>query len=159
MKHRILFFVFLLCCCACNNFPKDPSGTLEQASGGTLLVGYSENPPWVVETDSVPAGIEPALVKAFAATLGAKVEWRKDSQQNLFEDLEMHKIHLVVAGITNDTPWKKRVALTRPYLKQGKQKHVMAAMQGENAFIVRLEKFLYKREQQLADQLTHEGTE
>ncbi|WP_161888233.1 hypothetical protein [Pontibacter russatus] len=65
----------------------------------------------------------------------------------------------MVAGITNGTPWKKRVALTRPYVKQGKKKYVMAAMRGGNAFIVRLEEFLYKREQQLADQITHEGTE
>ena len=155
-KFTILLFSLLWCCSSCSNFPKDPENTLENVKNGTLLVGYSENPPWVTEADSVPTGIEPELVKEFAQSLNAKVEWKNDTEQNLFEDLEKKKIHLVIAGITETNPWKKKVGLTRPYVQQGKKKHVMAATQGENAFIVHLERFLYEREQQLKQRVQHE---
>lgn len=113
------------------------------------MVGYSENPPWVTKTDSVPAGIEPELVKFFAKRLNARVEWRNGTEQNLLEDLEKRRLHLVIAGITKDTPWKKKVGLTRPFVEQHKKKHVMAVIRGENAFIVHLERFLHGQEQQI----------
>ncbi|WP_114779588.1 transporter substrate-binding domain-containing protein [Botryobacter ruber] len=157
-KNRYLVLLFLLvwCCSSCGNFPKDPENTLENVTNGTLLVGYSENPPWVVASDSVPTGIEPELIKAFATTINAKVAWQNDTEQNLFEDLEKKKIHLVIAGITKSNPWKKKVGLTRVYVQQGKKKHVIAAIRGENAFIVHLERFLYEREQQLKKRVQHE---
>lgn len=133
----------------CTNFPKDPENTLEKVKNGTLLVGYSENPPWVVKTKDGPTGIEPDLVKAFAKTLHASIEWKNDTEQELFEDLEKRKIQMVIAGITDDTPWKTKVAVTRPYTEQNKKKHVMAVMQGENAFIIHLEKFLYRNKPQI----------
>ncbi|TPE41036.1 transporter substrate-binding domain-containing protein [Pontibacter mangrovi] len=138
------------------NFPKDPERTLEKAKQDQLVVGYSENPPWVVKGDTAPTGIEPDLVRAFASSIGARVRWQNDTEQKLFEDLEEKKVHLVIAGITQKTPWKKKVALTRPYLKQGKEKHVMAAIRGENAFIVALERFLHAQEPQLKQTLGHE---
>ncbi|WP_345265366.1 transporter substrate-binding domain-containing protein [Nibrella viscosa] len=147
MKHVILLIVLCLPAWGCDTYPKDPRNTLKTATGGTLRVGYSENPPWVIKTDSVPTGIEANLVKAFAATLKAQVAWHNDTEQNLFEDLEKQKLHLVIAGITDNNPWKKKVGLTRPFVETGEKKHVMAAIQGENAFIVRLERFLHEHEQ------------
>lgn len=130
----------------CENFPKDPENTLEKVKEGILRVGYSENPPWVVKTDSVPIGIEAELIKAFAKTLHAKVEWKNDTEQNLFEELENKNLDLVIAGVTKDTPWKKKAGLTRPFAIRDNKKHVMAVRRGENAFIVHLERFLYRQE-------------
>ncbi|RNI31944.1 hypothetical protein EFA69_05390 [Rufibacter immobilis] len=110
------------------------------------MVGYSENPPWVVKGPNGPTGIEPDLVKAFAQTLQADIRWRNDTEQNLLEELEQNKLHLVMAGITHDTPWKKKIAFTRPYLEQGKKKHVLGVIKGENAFVLALEKFLHQQE-------------
>ncbi|AKD05342.1 transporter substrate-binding domain-containing protein [Pontibacter korlensis] len=149
MKRLTLLFFVSLCLYRCDNYPKDPDNTLEKVTNGTLLVGYSENPPWVTKTDSVPAGIEPELVKFFAKRLNARVEWRNGTEQNLLEDLEKRRLHLVIAGITKDTPWKKKVGLTRPFVEQHKKKHVMAVIRGENAFIVHLERFLHGQEQQI----------
>ncbi|GAA4455619.1 transporter substrate-binding domain-containing protein [Nibrella saemangeumensis] len=150
MKNVVRLIILTLLSGGCDRFPKDPNDTLNTVKGGTLVVGYSENPPWVQKTDSLPTGLEPDLVKAFAESLGARITWKNDTEQNLFEALEHREVHLVIAGITDDTPWKDKVTLTRPYLKAGKRKHVMAAIRGENAFIVHLETFLHKRESVLA---------
>jgi len=149
MKQPGFLFILLLCLYGCENFPKDPEKTLTKVKNGTLVVGYSENPPWVVKTDSIPSGIEPELIQAFAKTLNAQVDWRNDTEQNLVEDLEKRKVHLLIAGITDDSPWKNKAGFTRPFAKEDKKKHVMAAINGENALIVHLEKFLYKQESQI----------
>ena len=81
---------------------------------GTLLVGYSENRPWVTKSGDEPGGTEAELVKQFAQTLNAKIEWHNDTEQNLFERLEKNEIHLVIAGLTDETPWKKTIGITRP---------------------------------------------
>ncbi|MFC4871953.1 transporter substrate-binding domain-containing protein [Negadavirga shengliensis] len=145
----LVFWVVPFILIGCENFPKDPENTLKKVHNGTLRVGYSENPPWVVETDNIPIGIEPELVKDFAKSLNAEIEWINDTEQNLFDDLGKKKLHLVVAGITSDTPWKKKVGLTRPFAKRGKKKQVMAVIQGENAFIVQLERFLYQQKKEI----------
>ncbi|MGV3505452.1 MAG: transporter substrate-binding domain-containing protein [Adhaeribacter sp.] len=157
MRHKLLIALAALSLPGCGgSFPKDPDNTLEKVKAEGLVVGYSENPPWVVKTDTVPAGIEPALVKAFARSIGARVTWKNDTEHNLFEALEQKKIHLLVAGTRHSTPWKTKVALTRPYLERGKDKHVMAGIPGENAFLVALERFLHGKKEQLEDPLSHE---
>lgn len=143
----------LLALPSCTSYPQDPEKTLQKVEHGTLVVGYSENPPWVVKTGAgqAPAGIEPELVQAFARTLHARVQWRNNTEQCLFQELEANKLDLVIAGITDDTPWKdEKVGFTRPFFRLGKQQHVMATIQGENAFIVRLETFLHQREAAIA---------
>ncbi len=144
MVYNLILVVALLT--GCQNFPKDPEKTLEQVTNGTLKVGYSENPPWVVKGPAGPTGIEPDLVKAFANGLNAKIEWQNDSEQNLMEELEKHNLHLVIAGVTDDTPWKSKISFTRPYVELQKKKHVFCVIMGENAFITKLESFL--RQQQ-----------
>ena len=149
MRYTLFYLILFFCFSGCNNFPKDPEKTLEQVKNGTLVVGYSENPPWVVKTESIPTGIEPDLVKAFAKTLHATIKWENDTEQNLVEDLEKKKVHLVIAGLTDKSPWKNKAGFTRSFATEGKQKHVMAAINGENAFIVQLEKFLHEQEPQI----------
>jgi ABC-type amino acid transport substrate-binding protein len=147
------FFFFSLVLTGCQNFPKDPEKTLEQVTHGTLRVGYSENPPWVVKGPTGPTGIEPDLVNAFAKTINATVEWQNDAEQNLLEELEKSNLHVVIAGITDDTPWKTKIAFTRPYAEVGKKKHVVCVIKGENAFLVKLEKFLHQQQPTLEARL------
>jgi hypothetical protein len=62
----------------------------------------------------------------------------------LLKDLEKKQYHIVISGLTSDTPWKKKkIGLTRPYFKNEKEKHVIAIMQGENRLLYHLEKYLF----------------
>ena len=79
----ILFFIQ-----GCENFPKDPSHTLEKVKNGTLLVGYSEHYPFVIKTQTEPKGIEADLIKAFAKKLNAHIEWKNGTEESLFESLQ-----------------------------------------------------------------------
>ncbi|WP_160170945.1 transporter substrate-binding domain-containing protein [Lutibaculum baratangense] len=102
---------------ACDEFPRDPDGTLQSARGGTIEVGLIEASPWVAIEDGVPQGLEVELAAAFAASLDAEVEWIRGTPEEVLEALEARRIHLVVGGLTQDSAWGDRVALTRPYLE------------------------------------------
>lgn len=97
------------------HFPKDPEGTLTRVRHGTLRVGYTQAAPWVVPAGAGPQGIEPALVRALARHLGARIEWVPGTEQHLYEALKQHQLDLLAAGITDESPWKEVVGLTRPY--------------------------------------------
>ena len=125
--------------------PADPKGTLGNITGGTLRVGATESVSksgdWVrLAPGSDPAGIEPDLVRSFAASRGAAVDWRSG------RDLD-----LVVGGFADDTPWSKDAGLTRPFAEstdeRGKTvKHVMLVPHGENAFLLELDRHLLAQE-------------
>lgn len=104
----------------------------------------------------VPTGVEAALVQGFARSVNARVQWVNDTEQNLFEKLEQQQLHLVIAGTTDDTPWKKKIAFTRPYAEVGQKKHVMGVIKGENEFVVALESFLHGQKQSIEAQWRHE---
>jgi Bacterial extracellular solute-binding proteins, family 3. len=103
---------------ACDGYPRDPKGSLRAAQNQVLKVGASEFSPWVRWENGNATGIEAELVENFARSIGTRVEWITGSEGMLMTMLEAHELHLVVGGITADSPWKKRVALTRPYRKQ-----------------------------------------
>ena len=139
--------------------PADPDGTLQDITGGTLRVGVTES-----VTDSAefvrlqpgaePAGIEPELVRGFAATRDASVEWVEGSEHQLVEDLKHGELDLVIGGLASDTPWSKHAGMTRPYAesqdKRGKTvKHVMLVLMGENAFLLALDQYLLGQEVEL----------
>ena len=149
MKKNGLLLLLLTGLLACDTFPKDPDKTLTQARTGSLRVGYSDNPPWVVKTAGVPGGIEPGLIKAFAQTQDIRIEWVNDSEQDLMQQLAKRELHLVLSGLLHTSPWSQEVSFTRPYLKQGKEKRVMGVLKGENAFILELEKYLLSQEEKL----------
>ncbi len=148
MNRLLLLLIPWFACLSagCDSFPKDPRRTLDRVRNATLRVGYSENPPWVTKSGDAPGGTEAELVKRFAQTLNAKIEWHNDTEQHLFERLEKNEIHLVIAGISDETPWKDKIGMTRPYVKAGKKKHVMAVAPGENGFLVALETFLQQQQ-------------
>jgi len=99
-------------------FPKDPEDTLKRVQQDrTLRVGYTHAEPWVVPSGAQPQGIEPALVRAFARSLGARVAWVAGTEQHLYQALKQHELDLLIAGTTDESPWKEQVGLTRSYLE------------------------------------------
>jgi len=99
-------------------FPSDPDGTLERVRDGTMRVGVTESDPWVSRAGpDDPQGVEPELVRQFAARLNAEIAWVDGSEEELMGALKEGQLDLVVGGLTKKTPWKKEAALTRPYLR------------------------------------------
>jgi polar amino acid transport system substrate-binding protein len=96
--------------------PTDERGTLVRARGGTIRVGVSENRPWTtLPSGGGAGGLEGALAAEVARDLGAKIEWVRAPESQLLEALALHELDLVIGGLTHVTPWKSRVALTRPF--------------------------------------------
>lgn len=129
--------------------PRDPEASLARAEErGALLVGVAESPPWVVRRGGEAAGVEADLVRGFAAGRGLRVEWRWGGVEEHLGALERFELDLVAGGLTSDSPWGKRVALTRRYVatrRPGERKparHVLAVPPGENRLLGELERFL-----------------
>jgi polar amino acid transport system substrate-binding protein len=95
--------------------PRDPEGTLDRVRGGTLRVGISQSEPWTRLVGGRPSGVEVRLVERFAAELGATVRWVDGSEADVVAALEVRELDLVVAGLTADTPWQAKAAITRGY--------------------------------------------
>ncbi len=114
-KRSIVVLCALVLLCGCG-IPRDPEGTLERASGGTLLAGMIPHEPWASAAGSTPEGIEVELIEAFAAEIGAEVQWFEGAESELFEALHEGRLDLVVGGIVSDSPFQKDAALTHPYL-------------------------------------------
>ena len=155
-KKSIAAIASLLLLFSCDQYPKDPEKTLEKVKNNVLLVGYAENPPWVIEraedtTHSVD-GIEVQLIEEFASRQNASIQWIRNPENELFRSLIDRKLHIVIAGITADTPWKKeKIGITRSFFSTSDKKHVMAIQEGENAFLVQLEKFLLEKENKIRE--------
>jgi DNA-binding transcriptional LysR family regulator len=148
-KTAVAILALTLTLTACGpSFPADPDGTLDRVSGGTLRVGASHNEDWVnLRGGSEPQGKEPDLVRAFAAKLGAEIEWSEGTEHVLAEDLKHGELDLVIGGLNDKTPWEKDAGITRAYAEsvdsrgQGR-KHIMLVPKGENAFLLELDRFL-----------------
>jgi polar amino acid transport system substrate-binding protein len=95
--------------------PRDPETTLDRVRGGTLRAGITASEPWTTLADGRPGGVEVELVERFAAELGAGVEWVDGSEADLIGALEVRELDLVVGGLTADTPWQAKAAITRSY--------------------------------------------
>jgi polar amino acid transport system substrate-binding protein len=97
-------------------FPADPDGTLERVRGGVLRAGVAPADPWVqVDARGNPSGVEVELVRRFARTLDARVEWVEGSESELMEALHGGQLDIVIAGLTRQSEWSRTAALTRPY--------------------------------------------
>jgi ABC-type amino acid transport substrate-binding protein len=136
----------------CAGIPTDPHGTLSRVSGGELRVGVTERSPWVeLPEGGEPQGIEPELVRQFAERLDAEIRWVEGSEQKLVDDLEHGVVDLVIGGIPADTPWSEQAGMSRPY-RSATDEHgqplepVMLVPNGENAFLLELDRFLLSRE-------------
>lgn len=132
---------------ACSSLPRDPGGTLDRVTGSHVLrAGASPSEDLVTIDGDKVGGTETQLVEEFADQLGATVEWTPGGEEELVTAMERGELDVIVGGLTDASPWVDRVSLTRPYLESEdhgqKVKHVMAAPLGENAMLVRLERFL-----------------
>lgn len=97
-------------------YPRDVEGTLDRVEGGTMRVGVSDNEPWVNLDGPQPTGVEPEIVRRFAASIDAKVEWVQGDSEELVEALETGQLDVVIAGITRTSEYRRKVGLTRPYV-------------------------------------------
>jgi polar amino acid transport system substrate-binding protein len=125
---------------ACGSLPRDPDGTLERVQReGVLRVGAS--PSEVTDR-------EVELVEGFAQSLGVRVRWTRDGETALVGEMERGRLDILVGGLHADSPWSDKVGITRAYaesLEAGTTvEHVMAVPLGENAMLVRLERYLDK---------------
>lgn len=141
LRAFLLFLAVLLP--DCGKIPSDPDKTMEKALGTGLSVGFSHNPPWVADFDSIAGGVEGQLVREFAASFGMNIVWHRGSEQRLMKMLEDKELHIVISGLLKNNPWKsEKIGMTLPYYKTKKEKHVIAIIQGENRLLQQLEIFL-----------------
>src|SRR5829696_4777577 len=108
----LVAFAVLVAGCGSVRIPADPDGTLDRVRGGVLRVGVSPHEPWTTVTAAEPGGIEPDLVRRWAAGLGARVAWTVGGEQPLVQAMERGELDLVIGGITADTPWSDQAATT-----------------------------------------------
>jgi polar amino acid transport system substrate-binding protein len=97
-------------------FPRDVEGTLDRVEGGTLRVGVSDNEPWVNLDGPQPTGVEPEIVRRFAKTVDARVQWVQGDSEELLGALESGQIDVLIAGLTRKSELRRKLALTRPYV-------------------------------------------
>ena len=124
--------------------PRDADHTLDRVRGHELRIGVTDHPPWVELHGEVVSGVEPSLVSELARGLGSRTTFRRGSESDLLEALRRGQLDLVAAGLDDTSPWKGRVALTRPYYADSAtgKKHVLALRAGENAWLVHVETYL-----------------
>jgi len=104
---------------ACGTLPRDPAGTSARVQQyHQIRIGLVENPPWVVRTGREPAGVEVALIRKFASSLGARAKWFWGSEETHMEALEKYELDAVLSGLDASTPWSKHVGLTKPYFDE-----------------------------------------
>ena len=97
-------------------FPRDPDGTLDRASGGTIRVGVGQRMPWAGWDGDRPVGAEVDLVTAMARRLHARLEWARGSDEELLQALEKRALDVVAAGLEAKSPWGSTVSFTRSFL-------------------------------------------
>ena len=113
---RVLALLLLVPLIGCG-IPRDPEGTLERVTGGSMRVGVTAADPFtILEGDEPTGGVEVRLVEDFAASIDAEIDWVAGSEEELFGALEIRELDLVIGGITSTNPWSANVTFTHPYL-------------------------------------------
>lgn len=115
MRRLVVLLTVVVMATACD-IPRDPEGTLERVTGGTIRVGVSESDPWVVLEGSEPSGVEVEIVERFARELGADIEWHEGTVDELAAALHVGELDLVIAGLTSTSKITSEATLTHPYL-------------------------------------------
>ena len=115
MRRALIVWIAALALAGCE-YPRDPDGTLDRVEGGTLRVGFVVNEPWVQLPGDEPTGIEPDLVRGLAVELDARIDWTEGSEEELVGALEEGQLDIVIGGITDETLWQEKAAMTRPYV-------------------------------------------
>ena len=113
-------------------FPKDANSTLERVRAGQpLRIGWSAAEPWTRGTGAQePHGIESELVRVWAQSLGARIEWVAGGEAQLVQALQENTVDVALAGFEKSAPWGGKIGQTQPYLKTG---IVIGAREGTTA--------------------------
>ena len=111
---RCSLILSLLLLAACN-LPRDSDGTLDRVRGGTMRVGVVIDTPWTKDSAGVIGGIEGAMARVLAESLGSHIEWIRAPEGDLLAALHHRELDLVIGGLRATSPWKQQVALTRPF--------------------------------------------
>lgn len=143
---------------ACGSLPRDPNGTLERVQAqGVLRVGASPAHGLVVidgngdandnSSGESVSGREAELAEGFAQEVGAEVRWVPGGESELVAAMERGELDLIIGGLHDDSGWAEQISLTRPYSESTEAdgttvRHVLAVPLGENAMLVRLERYL-----------------
>ena len=107
--------ILLLLLLAACNLPRDSDGTLDRVRGGTMRVGVIIDTPWTKDSAGVVGGIEGAMARSLAESLGSRIEWIRAPEGELLAALQHRELDLVIGGLRATSPWKQQVALTRPF--------------------------------------------
>lgn len=127
----------------CGSIPADSVGTLDRATGGSLVVGVSEHEPWTeISEDGQYSGSEVELIESFADSIDAEIEWQHAPESVLAGRIDNDQLDIVIGGLTNSSPWTTHMAMTRPYASVDGQNMVMGVRMGENELQVALERHL-----------------
>lgn len=140
---------------ACGDLPRDARGTLAAARQDTLRVGVLEKPPWT-RYDGQVTGVEVELVKRFARELGTEVTWIRGGNTELMSALEHFELHLVIGGVTNKTPWRKKIGLSRPFFTN---RFVVGSPDGKPLRSVKGQRVAVPRGSQLAALVRERGAQ
>ena len=166
LSRRSLPLAVLVVAFAGCQLPRDVEGTLDRVEGGgTLRVGVSEDEPYVVLDGPRPTGVEVRELERFARGLGAQVAYERGGEEALVAQLREGELDVVASGATKRSPFAKEVAPTRPYAKTRERiggktvedQHVLFVRNGENAFLVALERHLLDRKEPIRQALDREG--
>lgn len=125
--------------------PSDPDGTLQRVRDHELRAGASPSGDLVMVKGEEVSGSLAELVEGFAQSLDATVVWTVGSEEDLVDDLETGALDLAIGGMTDQTPWVDRVAVTRGFPGvegAGDTSIVMLLPMGENAWQTALETYL-----------------
>ena len=125
---------------SCDNFPRDTRDSFKTARNSGLLVGVTENPPYVVLVGDSVTGTEVEIIKNFAKEKDLLVKFTEGSETELVKKLEQVQLHVLIGGFEKKTAWKKKVAITKSY----DGKHVFFIPKGENDLMWELEGYIYK---------------
>jgi polar amino acid transport system substrate-binding protein len=106
--------VFLLLVSVSCDLRRGGDGTLARIRGGTMRVGVVEALPWTTVTPGGAGGIEGALIAETARELRARIAWVRAPESKLLRALELGELDVVIGGLTDENPWKWRVAFTKP---------------------------------------------
>ncbi len=81
-----------------------------------MRVGAVERRPWTtLPANGGAGGLEGALVAELARELGARIEWVRSTESQLFEALKLGELDIVIGGFTEGSPWARQVAFTKPF--------------------------------------------
>ncbi len=127
------------------DLPRDAGGTLERVRGSYLRVGMVASEAHVDAGSVTLVGQDRAMIEGFAGSLNAAVQWRRGAAETLYRALEVRDLDVVVGGVDCDSPWSKRIALSRKvgtFPGPAKAHRCFATPPGENGFLLALNRFI-----------------